>query len=103
MKKNIYETRESEIISIIRMAIFGVTGIDLVHYSSKSREQKYFFLRIIFSYHCVQQNIEPMEYLNRHRTTKYHYLKQYENEYKYNRDFKELANKIATRINNKLK
>jgi hypothetical protein len=99
IRKNIYERKENEIISQIRQVILNITGFEFVQYATKSRERKYFLIRMIFVYHCELQNIEPMEYLNRHRTTKYYYLQQYDNEYKYNREFRAIADKISNRIN----
>ena len=83
----------------IQNAIHEVTGLKFNEYITKSRKRDGFFARMIFVYHCRMHKMKLTkiaEYVHRDHSTMLHLLKKYQDDFKYNPQFRE----IATRVNN---
>ena len=86
----------------IKNAIHEVTGLKFNEYTTPSRERRFFFARILFAYHCHQNNMTPSEIanlLNRDRTSIFHFLKKYKDEITYNPKFRALAQRVDNILN----
>lgn len=99
MENNIKEV--SEKIEIIKSAIKDVSGIDFYYYTKPGKNREMFFLRMIFAYQCrklemTEENIS--NYVNRKRVTIHYYLYLYPDEYKTNKYFRNIAEKIELKI-----
>lgn len=93
------ETEFSKLTSAIK----DVTGLDFSRYTDKSRERDKFYARMIFAYN-LYRNWRRMDdiakILNRNRSMAYYYIKKYPEEVKYNKEFRELAERVEERLNN---
>lgn len=81
----------------IEGAIQEVTGLNLKEIRKESREQMSFFARMIFAFNCRKRRFKHdriAEILNRDNTTVRHYLRKYDDEFKYNQEFREIAEKV---------
>lgn len=66
---------------------------------TKSRKREGVFARMIFVYHCRKRKMKLIhiaKYVHRDHSSMLHLLKKYEDDFKYNPQFRELA----TRVNN---
>lgn len=88
-------------IHMIKHAIEVVTGMCFGSYTKKSRERTPYYARMIFinkvKDHCKFGEISKM--VNRDHSTIIHCLKNYENEKKYNKEFRELVEKVENVLN----
>ncbi len=95
------ERKEKIIVSRILDAIHEVMGLTLSDCIEENREPKRFFARMIFYRHCDRSGMKPersLIYVPRDRTTVLHALRKFNNEYKYNREFREIVCKVSERI-----
>ena len=84
-------------------AVTNVTGIPFNKWASESRKAEYVFARMLFASHafkagCKMSNIA--RYIYRDRTTIVHCLVKFDDEYQFNKDFREQSeqvNKLLTK------
>lgn len=95
----IVRTKDDEAILRIQNAIHKVTGLRFNQYITKSRKRDGVFARMIFVYHCRKRKmklIQIAKYVHRDHSSMLHLLKKYDDDFKYNPQFREMA----TRVNN---
>lgn len=95
----IVRTKDDEAILRIQNAIHDVTGLRFNQYITKSRKRDGVFARMIFVYHCRKRKmklIQIAKYVHRDHSSMLHLLKKYDDDFKYNPQFREMA----TRVNN---
>lgn len=95
----IVRTKDDEAILRIQNAIHEVTGLRFNQYITKSRKHDGVFARMIFVYHCRKRKmklIQIAKYVHRDHSSMLHLLKKYDDDFKYNPQFREMA----TRVNN---
>ena len=95
----IVRTKDDEAILRIQNAIHEVTGLRFNLYITKSRKRDGVFARMIFVYHCRKRKmklIQIAKYVHRDHSSMLHLLKKYDDDFKYNPQFREMA----TRVNN---
>ena len=91
--------RNNLVVMKIQNAIHEVMGLKFGDYITKSRKRDGFFARMIFVYHCRQNKmrlIKIAEFVKRDHSTMLHLLKKYQDDFRFNPQFRE----IATRVNN---
>lgn len=91
--------RENKEVLRIQNAIHEVTGMRFNQYITKSRKRDGVFARMIFVYHCRKRKmklIQIAKYVHRDHSSMLHLLKKYDDDFKYNPQFREMA----TRVNN---
>ena len=91
--------RDNRNVMRIQNAIHEVMGMKFNDYITKSRKRDGFFARMIFVYHCRQNKmrlIKIAEFVKRDHSTMLHLLKKYQDDFRFNPQFRE----IATRVNN---
>jgi hypothetical protein len=89
-----------EEISIFRIkgAIREVTDLEFDKYIEENRTSEIYFARMLFAINCDKAGINSkriIKYLPRDRTTILHMLKKYPDEYKYNHEFRKIADKVS--------
>jgi hypothetical protein len=88
MKKQVYDfiAKEAE----------KASGLTWGEITGKSIRRDLFFARMAITIKCLELfDIETVaKLIHRDRTTIYHYLKRYNIDYKYNKKFKEIADKL---------
>ena len=85
-------------------AIEKATGIQRMEYTNKGRKIANLYPRMILAKHLSREGIHPSDIalmLFRSRSTVIHYLKIYDDEIKYNPDFRKLAKEIEELITEK--
>lgn len=101
---------ESNIVSTektvlrIQNAVHEATGMKFNEYTTKSRKRDGFFARMLFVYHCRRNRMKLVEiakYVHRDHTSMLHLLKKYDDEIKYNPNFRVLAEKVESILNKK--
>lgn len=93
------ETRR--IAEQIEDVVQEVTGYGLKQLSLRSRCREQCYARMIFVYHCRKARMrlaKISKFVNRDHTTVLHYLNKYEDDVKYNKEFRELAAKVAQKL-----
>ncbi len=83
----------------IQSAIHEVTGMRFNQYITKSRKRDGVFARMIFVYHCRKQKMKLTQiakYVHRDHSSMLHLLRKYDDDFKYNPQFRDMA----TRVNN---
>lgn len=91
--------RDNDIVTRVQNAIHEVTGMQFNEYTTKSRKRDGFFARMLFVYHCRRNKMKLTQiakYVHRDHSSMLHLLKKYEDDFKYNPQFREMA----TRVNN---
>lgn len=83
----------------IKKATVAATNIPFDSIVAKGRIRSAFFARMIFVYHCNLVGIDASKYINRDRTTIYHYLERYGDEYRFNKHFADKARKADEILN----
>jgi hypothetical protein len=106
MKKDIWFesqlVRNQNIVLKIQNAIHEVTGMTLGEYTTKSRKRDAFFSRMIFAYHCRKNQMKQKDiaaYIHRDRSLMTYLLRKYEDETKYNPQFRVLAERVNDILN----
>lgn len=90
-------------IAKIKAAIYEVTGFKFDTYTGKSRQRDKCYARMIFVYHCRKLKLSLYaiaNLVNRDHSSIVHYLKQYVIDYKYDREFREWADRINEILKN---
>ena len=93
-----------EMISKIQDAIHEATGLKFSEYTSKSRNGMLFYCRMIFAHHCRKLNMTLKAIatlVKRDHSSMAYVLKKYEDEVKYNPEFRAIAEKVNKILNNK--
>lgn len=94
-------TKDKEVLRI-QNAIHEVTGLKFNEYVTKSRKRDGFFARMIFVYHCRQNKMKLTEiakHVHRDHSSMLHLLRKYQDDFKYNPQFREIATKINNILN----
>ena len=109
LEANKYILFESAIINrdlsimLLQNAIHEVAGLKFEEYDNDSRKQDCVFARMIFVYHCRKNNkmklSEISKYIHRTHSAILHLLKVYTDEYKYNRNFRVIADRVDDILN----
>ncbi len=89
--------RENQAVLRIQNAIHEVTGLRFNQYTTKSRKRDYFFARVLFVYHCRQLKMtltQIAKHIHRDHSSMLHFLRKYREDYDYNPQFRELADKV---------
>lgn len=90
---------EYKAILRIQNAIHEVTGLRFNQYITKSRKRDGVFARMIFVYHCRKRKMKLTQiakYVRRDHSSMLHLLRKYDDDFKYNPQFRDMA----TRVNN---
>ena len=99
---------ESNVVSLektvlrIQNAVHEATGMKFNEYTTKSRKRDGFFARMLFVYHCRRNRMKLVEiakYVHRDHSSMLHLLKKYEDEKKFNPNFRVLAEKVESILN----
>lgn len=88
---------EMLLVSRIKGAVEEVTGLTFEQYTEDDRRPEGFFARMLFSVHCKKAGIDSkriIHHIPRDRTTILHYLNKYPDEFRFNKEFRETAEKI---------
>ncbi len=89
----------------IKRAIKAVMGVPFKILAQDSRNRWHVYARMIYAHHCKKagDNTSVIATETRHDESSIgYYLRHYESEYKYNREFHKAAEKIATLLSTKL-
>lgn len=89
----------------IKHAIYTAMSVPFKVIAADSRERWHVFARMIYAHHCKKRGVTTQEIAEetRHDTSTIHYyLRRYEREYKYTREFRAAAEKVATLLSKKL-
>ncbi|MBR6684956.1 MAG: DUF4406 domain-containing protein [Alphaproteobacteria bacterium] len=94
----------SDSLEVLRIqnAIHEVTGMKFNEYITKSKKRDGFFARMIFVYQCRKRKMKLTkisEYVKRNHSTILHLLNKYEDDFRYNSLFREMANNVNDILN----
>jgi hypothetical protein len=84
-------------ISKIKQAILQTTGLEFQEYAVKSRELKYFFPRMIFSYKCHEHGVLKWKLkfiLNKNWSTIHYSINRYPVEIETNPEFRAMVDTV---------
>lgn len=85
-------------IMMLQNAIHEVMGLTFGEYANESRKQECLFARMIFVYHCRKYNkmklLEISKYIHRTHSAILHLLNIYDDEYKFNKGFRAIADRV---------
>ena len=96
-----FKTSE-EIVNHVSEAIHEVTGISFAEFTERIKKMEYVYARMMFTHNCFNlgMNIrEISKYLFRDRVTIIHSLKKFDDEYRYNKQFRMMADRVKELIN----
>lgn len=85
------------IVLKIQDAIHEVTGLRLNQYNTKSRKRDRFFARMLFVHHCRREKMKLEDiarYIRRDHSSMLYFINKYNDEVKYNRFFREMADRV---------
>lgn len=94
--------KDNKQVMRIQNAIHEVTGMRFNEYITKSRKRDGCFARMLFVYHCRQMRMKLTriaQYVHRDHSSMLHLLNKYDDDFKYNSHFRDLA----VRVNELLK
>lgn len=100
-EETIADDEARRIAEQIEDAVQEVTGYGLKQLSQRSRFREQCYARMIFVYHCREARMRLArisKFVNRDHTTMLHYLNKYEDDVKFNKEFRELAAKVAQKL-----
>ena len=83
----------------IKHAIYTAMSVPFKVIAADSRERWHVFARMIYAHHCKKRGVTTQEIAEetRHDTSTIHYyLRRYESEYKYTREFRAAAERVAS-------
>ena len=89
--------RENQAVLRIQNAIHEVTGLRLNQYATKSRKRSLFYARMLFVYHCRRLKMtltQIAKHIHRDHSSMLHFLRKYDDDFNYNPQFRELADKV---------
>lgn len=82
-------------------AVQQITGLSLKQFAQDNRSRERCYARMMFVYHCRAAKMRLVtisKFVHRDHTTMLHYLNKYNDEMKYNKEFRNLAVKVAQRV-----
>ena len=94
--------RENQAVLRIQNAIHEVTGLRLNQYATKSRKRDSFYARMLFVYHCRRLKMtltQIAKHVHRDHSSMLHFLRKYDDDFKFNPQFRELAEKVNQLLN----
>lgn len=89
--------QESNEVFRIQNAIHEVTGMKFAEYITKSRKRDGFYARMLFVYHCRKAKMKLTQiakFVHRDHTSMLHLLNKYEDDFRFNPQFRELATRV---------
>ena len=89
----------------IKRAIHTAMSVPFKIIAADSRERWHVFARMIYAHHCKKRGVTTQEIAEETKhdaSTILYYLRHYESEYKFNREFRAAAEKVATLLSKKL-
>lgn len=90
--------KNDKFATMVKASIREVMGTDFDQQRNDSKSRDVFFMRMIFTYHCreIGMTLKQIKtYIHRDHTTMLHYLKRYRDEFKYNSEFRDIANRVS--------
>lgn len=93
---------ENQIVIRIQNAIHEVTGMRFDEYITKSRKRDGFYARMIFVYHCRKAKMKLTQiarYVRRNHSSMLHLLNKYDDDFRYNPQFRDMAEKVSAILN----
>lgn len=96
-----YIYRNKEVFKI-QSAIHEVMGIRLCEYNTKSRNRDFVFARMIFVYQCRRKKMKLTQiakYVHRDHSSMLHLLNKYNDEVRYNPQFRDMAARVDNILN----
>lgn len=84
-------------VMLVQDAIHEATGLMFNDYDNDSRKQNLVFARMLFAHQCRRNNMRLVDianYIHRGHSAILHLLNVYEDEYKYNAEFRDIADKV---------
>ena len=97
--------RNKEVLNI-QSAIHEVMGVRLCEYNTKSRNLDFVYARMIFVYQCLRKKmklIQIAKYVHRDRSSMHYLLNKYNDEVKYNPQFRDMVAKVDDILNKTIK
>lgn len=94
--------RENKEVMRIQNAIHEVTGMRFGEYITKSRKRDGFYSRMIFVYHCRKAKMKLTQiakFVHRDHSSMLHLLNKYEDDFRFNPQFRELATRVNDILN----
>lgn len=94
--------RENKEVMRIQNAIHEVTGMRFGEYITKSRKRDGFYSRMIFVYHCRRAKMKLTQiakFVHRDHSSMLHLLNKYEDDFRYNPQFREMAIRVNDILN----
>lgn len=89
----------------IKAAILTAMGVNFKSLVEDSRNRWHVYARMIYAHHCKKRGEHTQgiaEEISHDQSTVCYYLRNYEAEYKFNREFRNAAEKVATLLSEKL-
>lgn len=89
--------RHSQNIELVKDAIHEVTGFEYKDYSVNCRNRDVYYSRMIFAYYCSKLGVDNKELerlLNKPNGTILRYLRVFDDEITYNKEFKQLSERV---------
>lgn len=89
------------IAEVIEDVVQEVTGFGIKQFGQKSRCRERCYARMIFVYHCREAKMRLAtisKFVHRDHTTMLHYLNRYNDEIRFNKEFRDLATKVADKL-----
>lgn len=89
----------------IKRAILTAMSVQFKTIVADSRERWHVYARMIYAHHCKKRGVATQEIAEETKhdaSTIHYYLRRYDSEYKYNREFRAAAEKVATLLSKKL-
>lgn len=90
----------------IKEAIEAVMGVPFRFIATDSRRHWHVYARMIYAHHAKKDGDHTQKIaseVNHDESSICYYLRHYDSEYKYNREFRKVAEKVATLLSRKLK
>jgi hypothetical protein len=100
----IYEKEDGKIFSRIKQAVFDATGILFSEISGDSNMYDTVVARVIYAWYCIQAGASyryVAKEINRSYASVAQYAKRYDDEYKFNGFFREMAEKVEMHLKSK--
>lgn len=94
--------RDNAKVMRIQNAIHEVTGMRFGEYITKSRKRDGFYSRMIFVYHCRKAKMKLTQiakFVHRDHSSMLHLLNKYEDDFRFNPQFRELATRVNDILN----
>lgn len=90
----------------IKKAIRDVMGVPFKYIAQESRQRWHVYARMIYTHHCKKEGDNTKriaEEIHHDESSVGYYLRHYDDEYKYNHEFRKAAEKVATILSRRLK